>query len=69
MTEQLKAKVLLVDDEEDFLSTLAERLGDQGLEGDHRRQRRSWLWPRLKRKGLISSFSIWPCRAWTVLRP
>lgn len=31
MTEQLKAKVLLVDDEEDFLSTLAERLETRGL--------------------------------------
>ena len=32
MTEELKAKVLLVDDEEDFLSTLAERLQARGLE-------------------------------------
>ena len=31
MTEELKAKVLLVDDEEDFLSTLAERLEARGL--------------------------------------
>ena len=31
MTEELKAKVLLVDDEEDFLKTLAERLEDRGL--------------------------------------
>ena len=31
MTEKLKAKVLLVDDEEDFLSTLAERLTTRGL--------------------------------------
>jgi DNA-binding NtrC family response regulator len=31
MTEQLKAKVLLVDDEEDFLSTLSERLETRGL--------------------------------------
>ena len=31
MTEELKAKVLLVDDEEDFLSTLAERLETRGL--------------------------------------
>ena len=31
MTEQLKAKVLLVDDEEDFLKTLAERLETRGL--------------------------------------
>ena len=36
MTEKLKAKVLLVDDEEDFLSTLAERLTDQGFESEHR---------------------------------
>ena len=32
MTEELKAKVLLVDDEEDFLFTLAERLEARGLE-------------------------------------
>jgi len=32
MTDELKAKVLLVDDEEDFLSTLAERLQTRGLE-------------------------------------
>ena len=32
MTEQLKAKVLLVDDEEDFLKTLAERLETRGLQ-------------------------------------
>lgn len=31
MTEQLKAKVLLVDDEEEFLKTLAERLSLRGL--------------------------------------
>jgi DNA-binding NtrC family response regulator len=31
MAEELKAKVLLVDDEEDFLSTLAERLEARGL--------------------------------------
>ncbi len=31
MEEELKAKVLLVDDEEDFLSTLAERLETRGL--------------------------------------
>jgi DNA-binding response OmpR family regulator len=31
MAEQLKAKVLLVDDEEDFLTTLAERLETRGL--------------------------------------
>lgn len=31
MTEELKAKVLLVDDEEDFLKTLAERLENRGL--------------------------------------
>jgi len=31
MTEELKAKVLLVDDEEDFLKTLAERLESRGL--------------------------------------
>jgi DNA-binding NtrC family response regulator len=31
MTEKLKAKVLLVDDEEDFLATLAERLETRGL--------------------------------------
>lgn len=31
MTEELKAKVLLVDDEEDFLKTLAERLEARGL--------------------------------------
>lgn len=31
MTEELKAKVLLVDDEEDFLATLAERLETRGL--------------------------------------
>ena len=31
MTEELKAKVLLVDDEEDFLTTLAERLATRGL--------------------------------------
>lgn len=31
MTEELKAKVLLVDDEEDFLTTLAERLEARGL--------------------------------------
>lgn len=31
MTEELKAKVLLVDDEEDFLRTLAERLETRGL--------------------------------------
>jgi DNA-binding NtrC family response regulator len=31
MTEKLKAKVLLVDDEEDFLSALAERLETRGL--------------------------------------
>lgn len=31
MTEDLKAKVLLVDDEEDFLKTLAERLEARGL--------------------------------------
>lgn len=31
MTEELKAKVLLVDDEEDFLATLAERLEARGL--------------------------------------
>lgn len=31
MTEELKAKVLLVDDEEDFLKTLAERLETRGL--------------------------------------
>jgi len=31
MTEELKAKVLLVDDEEDFLTTLAERLTTRGL--------------------------------------
>jgi DNA-binding NtrC family response regulator len=31
MVEELKAKVLLVDDEEDFLTTLAERLEVRGL--------------------------------------
>ncbi len=31
MVEELKAKVLLVDDEEDFLTTLAERLETRGL--------------------------------------
>ena len=31
MEQELKAKVLLVDDEEDFLSTLAERLESRGL--------------------------------------
>lgn len=31
MVEQLKAKVLLVDDEEDFLATLAERLATRGM--------------------------------------
>jgi DNA-binding NtrC family response regulator len=31
MVEKLKAKVLLVDDEEDFLATLAERLESRGL--------------------------------------
>jgi len=31
MTEKLNAKILLVDDEEDFLSTLAERLEIRGL--------------------------------------
>jgi len=31
MVEELKAKVLLVDDEKDFLSTLAERLEARGL--------------------------------------
>lgn len=31
MAEQMKAKVLLVDDEEDFLKTLAERLETRGL--------------------------------------
>ena len=31
MEKELKAKVLLVDDEEDFLSTLAERLEARGL--------------------------------------
>lgn len=31
MVEKLKAKVLLVDDEEDFLATLAERLETRGL--------------------------------------
>ncbi|KAB2890505.1 MAG: response regulator [Desulfobulbaceae bacterium] len=31
MAEELKAKVLLVDDEEDFLKTLAERLETRGL--------------------------------------
>ncbi len=31
MAEELKAKVLLVDDEEDFLTTLAERLETRGL--------------------------------------
>ncbi|MBB5348285.1 response regulator [Desulfoprunum benzoelyticum] len=31
MVEELKAKVLLVDDEEDFLKTLAERLESRGL--------------------------------------
>ncbi|MBU1565180.1 MAG: response regulator [Proteobacteria bacterium] len=31
MEKKLKAKVLLVDDEEDFLSTLAERLETRGL--------------------------------------
>ncbi len=31
MVEELKAKVLLVDDEEDFLATLAERLESRGL--------------------------------------
>lgn len=31
MAEELKAKVLLVDDEEDFLKTLAERLESRGL--------------------------------------
>jgi DNA-binding NtrC family response regulator len=31
MVEELKAKVLLVDDEEDFLSTLSERLEIRGL--------------------------------------
>jgi DNA-binding NtrC family response regulator len=31
MTEELKARVLLVDDEEDFLKTLAERLESRGL--------------------------------------
>ena len=31
MEKELKAKVLLVDDEEDFLSTLAERLETRGL--------------------------------------
>jgi DNA-binding NtrC family response regulator len=31
MEKELKAKVLLVDDEEDFLSTLAERLTTRGL--------------------------------------
>jgi DNA-binding NtrC family response regulator len=34
MAEELKAKVLLVDDEEDFLSTLAERLEARGLKVD-----------------------------------
>ena len=32
MTEELRAKVLLVDDEEDFLKTLAERLETRGVE-------------------------------------
>jgi len=31
MVEELKARVLLVDDEEDFLTTLAERLEIRGL--------------------------------------
>jgi DNA-binding NtrC family response regulator len=31
MTEELKARVLLVDDEEDFLTMLAERLENRGL--------------------------------------
>ncbi|MDK9706055.1 MAG: response regulator [Desulforhopalus sp.] len=31
MDKELKAKVLLVDDEEDFLATLAERLENRGL--------------------------------------
>jgi DNA-binding NtrC family response regulator len=31
MVEELKAKVLLVDDEEDFLATLSERLAVRGL--------------------------------------
>jgi DNA-binding NtrC family response regulator len=31
MVEELKARVLLVDDEEDFLTTLAERLESRGL--------------------------------------
>ena len=31
MAEELKARVLLVDDEEDFLTTLAERLETRGL--------------------------------------
>ena len=31
MAEELKARVLLVDDEEDFLKTLAERLESRGL--------------------------------------
>ncbi len=31
MTEELKARVVLVDDEEDFLKTLAERLETRGL--------------------------------------
>ncbi|MFH0782737.1 MAG: response regulator [Pseudomonadota bacterium] len=31
MEKELKAKILLVDDEEDFLSTLAERLETRGL--------------------------------------
>jgi DNA-binding NtrC family response regulator len=31
MVEELKARVLLVDDEEDFLTTLAERLETRGL--------------------------------------
>ena len=32
MAEELKARVLLVDDEEDFLKTLAERLETRGLQ-------------------------------------
>ena len=34
MEKELKAKILLVDDEEDFLSTLAERLETRGLKVD-----------------------------------
>lgn len=34
MEKELKAKILLVDDEEDFLSTLAERLELRGLDVD-----------------------------------